>query len=159
MSVLIISSNKLNLIHNWQGLRYNMRELKQRRRRRQRERWKSSWFRLANQQLCTCITLFCPFLWRSCTTTSWDFVVLRFMGNVNTRQQFSFSFPELLNSLLEFNSRKICHNLMNWGRWNKLNIVWNFWVTFSKPSIISDGANNWCSRHWQITVFCDNRVQ
>ena len=34
MPVLIIFSNELNLIHNWQGLRYNMRELKQRRRRR-----------------------------------------------------------------------------------------------------------------------------
>ena len=34
------------------------RELKQRRRRRQQERQKSNRFRLAKQQLCTCITLF-----------------------------------------------------------------------------------------------------
>ena len=38
-----------------------LRELKQRRRRRQQERHKSNWFRLAKQQLCTCITLFCSF--------------------------------------------------------------------------------------------------
>ena len=36
----------------------HIRELKQRRRRRQQERQKSNWFRLAKQQLCTCITLF-----------------------------------------------------------------------------------------------------
>ena len=38
-----------------------LRELKQRRRRRQQERHKSNWFRLAKQQLYTCITLFCTF--------------------------------------------------------------------------------------------------
>ena len=38
-----------------------LRELKQRRRRRQQERHKSNWFRVAKQQLCTCITLFCSF--------------------------------------------------------------------------------------------------
>ena len=36
-------------------------ELKQRRWRRQRERPKSNMFRLAKQQLCTGITLFCTF--------------------------------------------------------------------------------------------------
>ena len=46
------------------------RELKQRRRRRQRERQKSNRFWLAKQQLCTCITLFCTFLHRHCTTTT-----------------------------------------------------------------------------------------
>ena len=38
-----------------------LRELKQRRRRRQQERHKSNWFRLAKQQLCTCNTRFCTF--------------------------------------------------------------------------------------------------
>ena len=38
-----------------------IRELKQRRRRRQQERHKSNWFRLAKQQLCTCNTRFCTF--------------------------------------------------------------------------------------------------
>ena len=44
-----------------------IRELKQR--RRQRERQKSIRFRLAKQQLCTCITLFCTFPYRHCTTS------------------------------------------------------------------------------------------
>ena len=51
-------------------LDHNNRELKQRIRRRQRERQKSKWFILAKQQLCTCITLFCIFLSRRCTTAT-----------------------------------------------------------------------------------------
>ena len=47
-----------------------IRELKQRRRRRQRGRQKSNRLRLAKQQLCTCITLFRTFLCRCCTTSS-----------------------------------------------------------------------------------------
>ena len=46
-----------------------IRELKQRRRRPQRGREKSNRFRLAKQQLCTCITLFCTFLCCRCTTS------------------------------------------------------------------------------------------
>ena len=44
-----------------------IRELKQL--RRQREQQKSSRFRSAKQQLCTCITLFCTFLCRHCTSS------------------------------------------------------------------------------------------
>ena len=46
------------------------RALKQRRRGRQRELQKSNRFRLAKQQICTCITFFCTFLCRRCTTTT-----------------------------------------------------------------------------------------
>ena len=45
-------------------------ELKQGRRRRQRERQKSNGFKLAKQQLCTCITFFSTFLSRRCSTTT-----------------------------------------------------------------------------------------
>ena len=100
------------------------RELKQRRRRRQRERQKSSRFRLAKQQICTCITLFSTFLCRHCTTTTWNFLFSRFVEDVNTRQRPSFSFTELRYSLLEFNSRKICHYLTNWTAWSKRDKVW-----------------------------------
>ena len=62
-----------------------------RRRRRQWVRQKSNRFRLAKQQLCTCITLFCTFLCRRCTTTTWDCLISRFMWNVNWRR-FSFFF-------------------------------------------------------------------
>ena len=81
------------------------RELKQRRGRRQQERQKSNWFRLAKQQLCTCITPFCTFLCRRCTTTTWKCLISRFDEDVKTRQRLSPSFPELC-SILQFDSRK-----------------------------------------------------
>ena len=55
----------------------------------------------------TCITLFCTFLSRRCTTTTWKCLISRLVEDVNTRQRLSFSFPELWYNLLEFNSRKI----------------------------------------------------
>ena len=80
---------------------------------------------IAKQQLCTCITLFCTFLSRRCTTTTWKCLISRFVEDGNTRQQLSFSFPELWYSLLEFNSRKICQHLTKWTRWNKRDKVWS----------------------------------
>ena len=47
-----------------------IRQLTQPRQRRQRERQNSNRFRLAKQQLCTCITLLCIFLCRRCTSTT-----------------------------------------------------------------------------------------
>ena len=83
-----------------------IRKLKQRRRRRHRERQKSNRFRLAKQQLCTCITLFCTFRSRHCTTTTWKCLISRFVEEVNSRQQLSFSFPgHCGQSPLEFNSK------------------------------------------------------
>ena len=58
------------------------REFTQRRRRRQR-------------QLCTCITLFCSFLCRRCTTTAGNCLISRFVENGNKRQQLSFCYSEL----------------------------------------------------------------
>ena len=101
-----------------------IRELTQRRRRRQRERQKSKRFRLAKQQLCTCIPLFCTFLCRHCTTTTWKCLISPFVEHVNTRQRLSSSFPELRCNLLEFNSRKNCQDLTNWTRENKRDKVW-----------------------------------
>ena len=54
-------------------LSYVTREFTRRRRRRQRERQNINGFRLAKQQLCTCITLFCTFLCRRYTTTTFTF--------------------------------------------------------------------------------------
>jgi len=59
------------------------RDLKIRRRRRQRELQINNRLRLAKQQLCTCITLFCTFLWRHCTTTMRKCLISRFMEDVN----------------------------------------------------------------------------
>ena len=48
-----------------------LRELKEWLQWRQQEQQKSSRFRLAKQQLCMCIMLFCTFLCRRCTNTMW----------------------------------------------------------------------------------------
>ena len=81
------------------------------RRRRHLERQKSNRFRLAKQQLCTCITLFCTFLCRRCTTTTWNCLISRFVEDGSKRQQLSFSFPKLWRSPLEFNSNQTCQHL------------------------------------------------
>ena len=46
---------------------------------------------------------FVHFLSRGYTTTTWNFLILRFVVDGNTRQQFSF--PELWCSPLDFNSK------------------------------------------------------
>ena len=120
-----------NCIKKEQKNIYICRELKQRprrrRRQRQRERQKSNfnWYRLTKQQLYTCITFFCIFLCRCCTPTTWNFLFSRIVEDVNTRQQFSFSFPELRYNPLEFNPRKNRYYLPNWTRWNKFDKVWS----------------------------------
>ena len=69
---------------------------------RQRERYKSNRFRfLAKQQPCTYTTLFCTFLYRHCTTTTWKC----FVEDVDTRQRLSYSCSELRYSLLESTKR------------------------------------------------------
>ena len=95
------------------SIRYLNRELKQKRRRRQPELQKRNRFRLAEQQLCGRITLFRTFLSRRFTTTTWKCLISRFVEDGNTRQQLSFSFPELWYSPLEFNSKTICQHLTN----------------------------------------------
>ena len=72
---------------------------------------KNKRFRLTKQQLCKCITLFCTFLCRHCTTTTWKYLISRLVEDLKTRQRLYFSFPELLYSLLEFNSPKKFANI------------------------------------------------
>ena len=48
-----------------------------------------------------------------CTTTTWNWLISRFVEDRNKRQQFSFSFPELWYSPLEFNSKSVCQHLTN----------------------------------------------
>ena len=88
-------------------------------------RKKSERFRLAKQQLCACITLFCTFLCPHSTTETWKDLISRLVDDVNTRKLLSFSFTELRYSLLEFNSSKICQHLTNWTRWNNRDKVWS----------------------------------
>ena len=76
------------------------RELKQWRWQRQRERQKScNRFMLAKQQLCTCITLFCTFLGRRCTTATWNVLILHVSRSLWSRwtqhKTFCFLFIHL----------------------------------------------------------------
>ena len=72
---------------------------------------KSHSFRLAkNKQLCRCITLFCTLLCRRYKISTLNFLISRFMVNVNIRQRFPFFFGELRYSPLEFNSWKIVNS-------------------------------------------------
>ena len=80
-----------------------LRELKEWLQWQQWEQQKSNRFRLAKQQLCMCIMLFCTFLCHRCTTTMWKCINSCTVVDGNTRQQLSFSFPELWYSPLEFN--------------------------------------------------------
>ena len=128
--------NRGNLKPSRETLRnHDNRKLKQRRRRRQRERQKSNRFKLAKQQLCTCITLFCTFLCRRCATTTWNFLVSRFVEDVNTRQWFSFS--ELRYSPLESTPEEFPN--LKQIIWNGARVInlkrrkFTFQVTFSPP--------------------------
>ena len=93
----------------------------------------SNRFRLAKQQLCTCITLFCTFLCRHCMTTTCK-CLINFLWRTctQTRQWLSSSFSELRYSLLEFNSRKNCQHLTNRTRKNKRDKVWSSVTSFFK---------------------------
>ena len=86
-------------------------ELKHRRWRRQRERQKSNGFRLAKQQLCTCITLFCRFPNRRCPTSTWNFLISRahFIEQVNTTWKFSFPVCKLRSCPFGFNTRNVAN--------------------------------------------------
>ena len=87
-------------------------------RQRQRERQKSNRCRFAKQQLCTCITLFCTFLCRHCTTTKWKCLISLFGENENTRERLCFFFS--LTSTRSY-SIQLQKNLATW--FDKLNEV------------------------------------
>ena len=78
-------------------------------------------FRLTKEQPRTCITLFPTFLFRHCTSRTSKCIISRFVEDVNTGQQLS----ELWYNLLEFNSRRNFQHLTNWTRWNKRDKVWS----------------------------------
>ena len=95
-------------------------ELKERRRRQQRERQQSNRFdKQRNNFVRTSHRAFCTFHCRHCTTTKWKRLISRFVEGVNTMQWLPFSFPVIWHSPLEFNATKICQHLTNCTRWNK----------------------------------------
>ena len=95
---------------------HNNGELKQQRRRRQRDRQKSNWFILAKQ------TLYCTFLSRRCKSVT---VIsrARFMELLNTAQEFSFSLSKLRYGPLGFNPRQFRQDLKNKNKLNKIDEV------------------------------------
>ena len=99
---------KRRLIKSWtEAFAQVIRELW--RRRRQRGRQKCNRFRLAKQQLCTWIMLFCTFLYRPCTATTWKCLIASFMEEVNKRRRICFSLSKLECGPQEINSREIRH--------------------------------------------------
>ena len=100
------------------------RELKQWQWRRQQQRQKSNRFRMANQQLYTCITLFCTFLCRHCSTTTWNFRFHVLWRTWTRDKNFQFLFLNL-NTLPQNKLQKNSPNLTNWLKFNKSNKVWN----------------------------------
>ena len=99
----------------------------QRRRRRQRERQKSNRFRLAKQQLCTCITLF---LYISLPSLH-DYDVKRpnstFFGEreYKTTTFLFFSWTSIQSFRIQLQKKKLCQHLTNWTRRNKRYLVWS----------------------------------
>ena len=115
----------------------------QRRQRRQRERQKSNRFRLAKQQLCTCITHFCIFRSRHRTTTTWKclFYVLP------RTQDDDFLFLFLNFDTVFYNStpeKDSCQHSTNWTKGNKRDKVWR-----SATSLFVSSAKH---RHYEKTL-------
>ena len=90
---------------------------------------KSLRFLLAKQQLCTCITLFCIFLSRRCTTATWNLLISRtgLKEDVNTQHNnFLFLFLNLdavLSDLTPENFPNIWQIKWNWIRSMKFETV------------------------------------
>ena len=80
---------------------------------------KKQWVYYAKQQLGTCITLFCTFLFRPCATTTWKCLIASFMEEVNKRQRISFSLSKLECGPHEIISREIRLHLPFSANWNK----------------------------------------
>ena len=86
--------------------------------------------RLATQQLCTYTTLFCKFLCRFYTTTTWKCLIKisRLLEDVNKWHQFSFSLLVLWYSplgFIKFPPEKFAKNLTKWMTWNNGDEVCN----------------------------------
>ena len=65
---------------------------------------KNNRFNKQNKKLCTCITLFCTFLYRF---TPWKCLISRFKENVNKQRRNFISLSELAYGPLEFNFRRV----------------------------------------------------
>ena len=67
---------------------------------------------------------FGTFLCRHCTTRMWNFLMGRFMEDVNTGRRISLSLSKLRCSFQEFNSRKFHLHLTFKASWSNRDNVW-----------------------------------
>ena len=100
------------------------RDLKIRPRRRQREHHKSNRFNQQNNNFCTCITLFCKFLCRHCTTTTWKCLISRRTEEVCKRRRNFLSLSELGYGSWEFNFRRVRLHLTKLATWTNRHEDW-----------------------------------
>ena len=90
---------------------------RQQQQQRERERRKLSRFIWAKQQLCTCITLFCTFLSRPCTTATWTDQIFSWLDNGNGKaRNFILSVWTRTRSPL-FSSNLTSFFSSNWVTW------------------------------------------
>ena len=95
-----------------------------------------------NQQLCTCISLFCTFPFSPCTTTTWNEQILSLLGNRNGEAINSTVSVRIQARSLLFSSNPNSLLLSNWTPWNNRKKVKGckvyFSATFSWTSLLSD---------------------
>ena len=96
--------------------------------------------RMGQQELCTCITLFCTFLCHHCTTTTSKCLVQHFMENANKRRGVFPSLSKLECSRQEINFSKFayishCQRIgINATKIKKKKHRFSLNLTFSLPS-------------------------
>ena len=112
--IVFLSFTHVKITRQWKSTLYHLR------RRHQRGRQKSNRVRLARQQLCTCITLFCAFLCRRYTSTTRNVLISRFVEDGNPTRLTPEKSPtyEKLEELEK-------------ERWNLKQRESYFWVKFS----------------------------
>ena len=85
--------------------------------------------------------LFCTFLCRRCTTTTWKCLISRFVEDVNTwDKNFPFLFLNF-NTVFRIQLQKHCQHLTNSMSWNKRDKVWGRANSLFKW--------RFCNRHWR----------
>ena len=123
-------------------------ELTKLRRRQQRQRQKAIVLVSKKKQLCTCITLFCAFRCRLCTTTTWNDQILLLL---------------LLLLLLLFyfwgrerQGDKFYHLCLHSGTAplfssNRNSLLWSDWVTWDNREVVLKDAKSIFQRrfHWR----------
>ena len=105
------------------------RELKQRRRRKKDVKKEKGL--LSKTTTLHMMTLFCRYLHRPCTTTTWKCLIASFMKDVNKRRPISFSLSKLDCGPQEINSKEIRLHSPFSANWNKRDKDWKSGNSFS----------------------------